>query len=361
MSRKQKAYLLAPKYYGIDTSIRDAFERCGFETVLHNYRTKLNIVERAFRKAARTLPMLRRLFEPVVKLFLDLENHGLISLLRKARPDLLFIIKGEFVSPRTVSRIKDQLKIPVVSYQWDDPFYAHADHQTYDRYRRENFARSMHLFDHIFVYDSEYLKQINDKGIENADLLPLATDLRTYKSVPLTEDEKKEYCYDVCFVGLPFRNRIAMFNNMKGIKLGVFGDQWEHHLSKVSGGYFRGKASGEKVLKLYSASKIVLNIHHPQSLSGPNTRTFDILACGSFEITDHKKDMEKLFKIGEEIVCFDSERDLIEKTAYYLAHPDERERIARKGFKKILSSHTWEHRVKELVSILSAKGLVHGN
>lgn len=350
--------MIAPKYYGIDESIRDAFVNNGFETILYNYKTEINVIERIVIKISRTARCLELLLSPINWLFLILENLLYCFRCCCVRPSFLLVIKGEFLLPFAVRLIRTIIGVPVVSYQWDDPFYSHADHRAYDSYRRQSFVKSMPYFDHIFVFDSEYLKKILAMGIKNADFLPLATDTLVFAKMKLSEEEKREFGYDVCFVGLPSKNRVKMFNDLVGIKLGVFGDHWDKWKAYVKGDYYIGKASGKKVLKLYSASKIVLNIHHPQSIAGANTRTFDVLACGAFEIVDYKSDIAKLFIIGEEIVCFKDEQDLQEKIRYYLRNPEERMRISVNGYKKVVAEHTWDNRVRQICAVLEKNDIV---
>ena len=52
------------------------------------------------------------------------------------------------------------------------------------------------------------------------------------------------------------------------------------------------------------------------------------------------------------IVTYNDENDLKEKINYYLTHEDERIKLAKKGQKIVLENHTFDHRIKKILSVL---------
>jgi len=275
--------------------------------------------------------------------------------MREAKPDLFFTIKGEAIYPETLAVIKNEMKIPRIIYIWDCPFYSYKGHFV-DIYRKNNFANGMHLYDHIFCHDPYYVNEIKAMGAQNVSYLPLATDPEQYRDIRITEEEKRAYDYDVCFVGSPLPNRIKVLEGLREFKLGVFGDGWDvwHRLRlKKVPDYYKGPAVGEKVLKLYKSSKIVLNIHSQEAKDGVNTRTFDIPACGAFELTDYRPEMDKLFKPQEEIVYYKDIDELKRLVKFYLENPEKRRKIIEKGRARVFKSHTWLHRIREVMDYIN--------
>ncbi|MCX5855327.1 MAG: glycosyltransferase [Deltaproteobacteria bacterium] len=342
----------APKYYGIDTDIKDAFEALGFKTLLINH-VPFTILESVASKIGTKLPMLKPIFNPILKASLIKENKEFLSVVSKERPDLLFIIKGDFVFPATLEKIKEVLSCPVVGYVWDEPFYTHNNNQ--DDYRKSNFKNCVLWYDFIFVFDTFYIDEIKRQGAKNVRYLPLATNPNRYSEITVTDQDRHVYAYDVCFIGLPFENRVEIFENLRNYKIGVFGDHWAKYFmlkGMKTPAYYKGKATGETVNKIYLSSKIVLNIHHPHSIEGLNTRTFDIPACGAFEIVDYKKNVEKHFEIDKEMVTFRNINELKSKTDFYLKNDDLRKTISERGKKRVLSEHTWVHRANEVITAL---------
>ena len=68
-------------------------------------------------------------------------------------------------------------------------------------------------------------------------------------------------------------------------------------------------------------------------------------------------ELNNYLKIGEEIVCYNSEEDLIEKIKYYLENDVEREKVQKASYERFLKEHTYQHRaIKILKDIEKIKG-----
>jgi spore maturation protein CgeB len=349
---KKTVLISAPKYYGIDTDIKEAFESLGFKTLLVN-QFHLTILERIAKKIASKLRFLKPIFNLLIKAYLIKENKEFFSIVSKEMPDLLFIIKGDNFFPVTLEKIKKVLSCPVVGYAWDEPFYTHNNIQ--DDYRRANLKDGIHWYDLFFVFDAFYIDEIKRQGAKKVKYLPLATNPNRYSEITVTDQDRCDYDYDVCFIGMPFPNRVEMFESLRDYNLGVFGDHWTKYFileGKITPSYYKGKASGETVNKIYLSSKIVLNIHHPHSIEGLNTRTFDIPACGAFEMVDDKKNVEKHFKIDKEIVTFKNVNELKSKIDFYLKNDNLRRTISACGKQRVLNEHTWVHRAMSIITTL---------
>jgi spore maturation protein CgeB len=358
-----KILINAPRFYGIDEAIRESFETIGFNAILLNYGTKTTIQEKIARRIGLKNPNLKLLLNPILKYYLEKENNELINTIKKEKPDLLFIIKGDHLFPETLKKIRNEISCPIIAYIWDDPFYSYAGLFS-DDFRKSNFEKGMHLYDFIFVYDTYYAEQIKKRGIINVEYLPLAADPKRYRKIEIGEEDSKTFGYDICFVGVPHPNRIEILESLKHYNLGVFGDGWSKYFLQKGQrvpSYYRGKAIGEKVLKIYLSSKIVLNIHDPEAREGLNTRTFDILACGASELVDYKKNLEMHFKIGEEIVTFKDKKELLESVNYYLENNGLLKDISNKGRQRVLNEHTWAHRVNRVINTIKERGIVNAH
>lgn len=357
---KKKLLINAPRWYGIDEAVKESFEKIGFNVILLNYGTRTTIQEKVARKIGLRIPFLKWFLNPILKYYLAKENEELVDKVKEESPDLLLIIKGDHLFPQTLKNLAREKSYPIIAYIWDDPFYSYAGLFA-DDFRKSNFEQGMHLYDYIFVYDTYYVDRIKERGITNVGYLPLAADPNRYRNLVIGEEDVKKYGYDVCFVGYPFPNRVEVFEKLKHHNLGVFGEGWTNYFlkrGKPTPSYYKGLASGEKVLKIYLSSKIVLNIHDPEAREGVNTRTFDILACGASELVDYKKSLESHFKLGEEIASFKNDKELIECINYYLKDINLLKKISDKGRQRVLNEHTWVHRANRAINTLKERGIV---
>lgn len=85
-------------------------------------------------------------------------------------------------------------------------------------------------------------------------------------------------------------------------------------------------------------------------LTGGNLRTFEIPACGGFQIIDRFD--PRWFRIDKEIIAFKNLTDLRMKIDYYLSHPKARQRIAHASLKRVCKDHVYVQRFKTLISLL---------
>jgi spore maturation protein CgeB len=82
-----------------------------------------------------------------------------------------------------------------------------------------------------------------------------------------------------------------------------------------------------------------------------NQRVFDIPLCDSFVINDHQPDLDGLFA-PDEVAVYKSKEELVSKIIYFRNHETERRAISQKARSRILSQHTYDHRIAEIRKIL---------
>lgn len=100
---------------------------------------------------------------------------------------------------------------------------------------------------------------------------------------------------------------------------------------------------------VFKQSKINLNISLRSILSGIPQRAFDIMGSGGFLLSNYQRDFLESFLPDEDFVFYESRADLLSKIDYYLTHEAERMAIAANGRAKITASHTYRHRVREML------------
>lgn len=97
-------------------------------------------------------------------------------------------------------------------------------------------------------------------------------------------------------------------------------------------GWPAGFLAESERIPLYQRTKIGPNFHNS---TGPiNFRTFALPANGVMLLCDNKAHLSKVYKPGIEAVGFDTWEEAIELCRYYLAHDEERRRIAAAGWER---------------------------
>lgn len=114
----------------------------------------------------------------------------------------------------------------------------------------------------------------------------------------------------------------------------------------------RGGADSERMMpKIMKCSKINLNMTNRPIETGITLRTFDIMGCGGFVMTNYQAQIPEYFVPGEDLVMYESIPDLLDKIDYYLTHDEEREQIARNGYEKVKQYHTYDVRLQQMFEL----------
>lgn len=120
-----------------------------------------------------------------------------------------------------------------------------------------------------------------------------------------------------------------------------------NRLNKYAGAFPNGEYYGlgwpngflpkQDIVPLYQKTKIGPNFHNS---TGPvNFRTYILPANGVTQICDNKSDLAKIFELDKEAIGFDTVDEAIEKTKYYLAHEEERRKIAAAGWERTIKDY----------------------
>ncbi len=112
---------------------------------------------------------------------------------------------------------------------------------------------------------------------------------------------------------------------------------------------------GNEMLNILKKTKILVNTHIDDTEYAGNMRLFEGTGMGCLVITDIKKDLDKIFKIGNEIETFKSEDELIIKCNYFLENEDKLLKISNNGNLRTLNEHNYEDRVLLLDKFIQNK------
>ncbi|MDY6973027.1 MAG: glycosyltransferase [Thermodesulfobacteriota bacterium] len=128
----------------------------------------------------------------------------------------------------------------------------------------------------------------------------------------------------------------------------IRGDQGWHTL--LNGSYQIGPELSyySDLSFFYNVSEINFNVTSTQMRNAINQRVFDVPASGRFLLTDYKGQLEELFAIGDEIICYREKEEIPELVKFYLDHDTLRRKIAERGRRRVLNEHLYSHRVKEM-------------
>lgn len=258
--------------------------------------------------------------------------------LKQQLPTVILVIGFvyKYLTPGFLLRLKKEHGIKLFLYDTDSC-------NLYSKRREFVFfiEQELPIYDEIFSFSKITTRFFKDTRKLNASFLPFGA-----KKLALPAQPNQDI--DVLFIGSGDLRRVFMLETIRS-HVTVYGDRWSRNYPLMSdelkARVIDRSVWGEQLHQLLFASRIVLNItrsHFYGAETGINLRIFEALAAGAFLLTDYCDELAELFVLGEEIEVFRSSAELVEKVEYYLAHPEKRLEIARRGHQKFLELYTWD-------------------
>jgi len=266
------------------------------------------------------------------------------ELIKKAddsRPDLIFfMIFKEHFQIQTLKELKSKYK--TVNWFGDDTW------------RFDNFTS---IFAPHFTYciTTDKFSLPKYSRISQPNVI-----LSQWAAIDCDHKPSTEYKYDVSFVGgfNHYRNWFVKQLSRMGVHVECFGNGWSN-----------GSVSNDKMIDIFSSSKINLNLSnsasfdlryllsHPRNLvhsfytkkqaSQIKARNFEINYFTGFQLTDYVAGLEDYYHIGEEVACYGSVEEAALLIDFYLANNELREKIKKAGHSKAVNKYTYTQQLNE--------------
>lgn len=223
-------------------------------------------------------------------------------------------------------------------------------------------------YDFVFtIQKGDCVDKIKAAGAGEVMYLPMACDPGIHRPLNLSEEERARWGSPISFVGAGYHNRQQTFASLSNLPFKIWGTEWPEckpfDRMVQEGGR---RLTPEEYVKIFNATDININLHSSSERDGVdpsgdfvNPRTFELAACGAFQLVDERSHLPELFIPGKEVITFRSTEDLKEKIKYFLEHPEERREIAARARERVLKDHTYDKRIKEMLSTIYSSKFEH--
>lgn len=269
---------------------------------------------------------------------IDEFNEAILAEADQLQPDLFFVFKGQFVLAKTIQQLKLNRTVCIQFYP-DVSFHTHGPY----------LVDSLPSYDWVFTTKSFGLSDMADQlGVEHASFVPHGFDPETHFPCKAREDEIVKYSCDFSFIGnwSSKKQRVMeeVLNRLPHFSCKIWGpESWLKLDSSCRHAYKGQPLMGLEYAKAIQLSKInvaLLSEARRGASSGDQTttRTFEIPASGGFMLHERTGEAMQLFAEDRDCVYFSDTDELVEKIRYYLAHDDERRRIAAAGRRRCVNS-----------------------
>ncbi len=282
-----------------------------------------------YRFSPRHLPAVERYDASV-------SNRQVVSLLSDFRPDLVLALRAERVNAASIAASR---VMGAVTFNWtlDEPWHYVP-------------SEVVPAYDLWMVIDRSWGEWLLEKGAQRVEHLPVACDPSLHKPVELSTEERQHWHSSLCFVGgyLPIREKVL--SAVTDMDLAIWGPGWEGAETPRVRRCVREARSlrRQEWLKAYAAADVVLNVH-TQGPENLNLRAWEALAAGACLLSDYRADLDRFLQ--GEVASFRNAEEMRQKCRELLSDPEKRKNLARRAREQALSSHTFVHRVQEILRL----------
>ena len=276
--------------------------------------------------------------------FLQVVSQAVLAKVEAFAPDLVLAMAQAPLSRQALRRLRRD-GVPTAMWFVED-------HEVFPYWQA--FAPLYDLF--AVIQRGEFPRKLAQAGQPNSMYLPLAADPAVHRPLELSPVDRRRYGSELSFVGAGYPNRRLAFRQLAGFDLRIWGNDWDGETA-LAPFLQRGgeRIETDEVVRIFNASAINLNLHssvRPGVLVGDgdfvNPRTFELAACGAFQLVDRRGLLPELFDEGE-LALFSDMPELLRAVEHYRARPEERAAVAARGRAKVLAEHTYAHRMRSLL------------
>lgn len=283
--------------------------------------------------------------------------------------DVVLVLKGLELAEETLDKLRLRFKNSIfVNWFFDVYLEEKPIWENKDKYDFIN------KFDFFVCSLKGVADKLKEKGFSNIYYVDQACHPLYNGEVSMNNYQKRLYGEDISFVGnlgyIAHSNRIKTLNRIidEGFNIKIWGDIVVD--PKYIGPKIFDKHSGRTVYnedhsKVCASSLINLGVDQDESVDmGWSARLYKVLCAGGLYLTNATKGLDKMFNVNkkgepitddQDLVVFYDEEDLTKKLDFLLEHEDIRESIRKNGQKKVLEYHTYEHRLNELLDLITGE------
>ncbi len=286
--------------------------------------------------------------------YLQLVSQAVLAKVETFEPDLVLALAQAPLSLQALKRLRRDGVATAMWFVEDFRLFTYW----------QGFAPFYDFF--AVIQKGEFFEQLRNIGVDNTVYLPLAAQPNIHKPLELSPVEQRRFGSDVSFMGAGYPNRRMAFRDLVRFDFKLWGTEWEGDPILAPFVQMAGaRVTSEDCVRIYNASKVNINLHSSVQAQDlvtggdfVNPRTFEVAACGGFQLVDRRGLMAELFETEgpqAELAVFDSMGELGARIDHFLAHPEERQAFAERGRARVLAEHTYAVRMRTLLEFIAAR------
>jgi spore maturation protein CgeB len=277
-------------------------------------------------------------------------NRQILERAERFRPDVVWIEKGTFVFPRTFHALRRDPARLIVYHNTDDWKLTGGVHRMHWRFLRRTLADyDVHITSNLWNVD-EFRKE----GFPRVVHMELAANPAIRDPGPIPASERASLGGPAGFIGHwePVTERRLLHLLRGGVPVKIYGGGWDDAVARdeLAGAAQHRFVMGDEYARAICSFDVNIGIVSKWNRNHTASRTFQIPALGAFLLHERNELVTRYFTEGVDAEFFDSDDELLEKARHYLAHPEERQRVAAAGRRRCIESGYFEpDRVREIL------------
>lgn len=236
------------------------------------------------------------------------------------------------------------LGITLLNFLTDDPWNP--------AHRANWFLEALPLYDEVFSPRRSNLDDLRRLGCGHVHYLPFAYAPQIHYPEHADPEERDQYQCDVLFFGGADTDRLPYVSALldAGLSVHLYGGYWNRHARTRP--HFKGHADPPTLRKAVDGAKITLCLVRQANRDGHVMRTFEAPAMGACMLTEDTPEHRALLgEDGVSTVYFSAKDELVDKTRWLLAHPEERRRLAQTAHAQITRGpNTYTDRLRVMLA-----------
>lgn len=275
----------------------------------------------------------------------DVLSQWTLATLAESPPDLVLSMAQ---APLTLQVLEHLRKKKFLTAMW---FVENYRHLTY-------WQQMAPGYEFWFVFQQgACLDAFRQAGARQVSYLPMAADPDLHCPLTLSDEDRHIFGSDVSFVGAGYANRRRLFPTLlhQPWSFKLWGNEWDgaddlRSVLQLDG----ARIDTATCMKVFNATAINLNLHStthagldPQA-DFVNPRTFELAACGAFQLVDDRSQLSQFFT-EQQMVSFRDFAEVPGLVHRWLNDPVARQAMADAARARVLDSHTYVHRMRDLL------------
>jgi len=261
-------------------------------------------------------------------------SEQVVQACRQARPQWVL---ATGMAPLTAAALQaiGELGVRRLDFLTDDP-WNRAHHAPW-------FLEALSHYDHVFSPRRSNVDDLQRHGCRAVSYLPFA-----YAPAIHFPEPNGAPGADVIFAGGADRDRVPYLGALlaAGFNVALYGGYWERYRATAAAA--RGMADAATLRREISAAKVALCLVRRANRDGHVMRSFEVPAMGACMLAEDTPEHREI--LGDTVVYFRDQAEMVTQTRWLLDHPAERQRLAAAAQTRITTgANTYRDRLETML------------